>query len=58
MSINLPFLEIVGIIFFYFSIRWFFRFGIIVFIGKLLSNLKEKGSSSLKEFQEKMAKGE
>lgn len=58
MQIEIPTIEILTILFFATFFKWLFRFGILVVLGKLLSNLKEKGSTSLKEFQEKMSKGE
>lgn len=57
MLINLPVFEIVTIMFFYFFFRWFFRFGVIALLVKMISILKDKGKDSLKEFEEKLKGG-
>lgn len=58
MQIEIDTLEILVLIFGYFTSKWIFRFLIMALIAKTLNSLKEKGSSSLKEFQEKMKQGE
>lgn len=58
MHIEIDIFEIITLLFFLTFFKWLFRFIIIALIGKLVSNLKEKGSNSLKEFQENMKKGE
>lgn len=56
-ELNLPVFEVVTIIFFYYFFKWFFRGGVVFLFIKVLSQLKEKGKGSLKEF-EKSLKGE
>lgn len=58
MTIEIPTLEILFLLFSFYAFKWLFRILVLMIISKLISSLKEKGSTSLKDFQEKMTKGE
>lgn len=54
MHIEIDVLEIAFIIFWFFFIQWFFRFVIMVLVGKLVEQMKEKAAAKVGEMKEKI----
>lgn len=53
MHVEIDVFEIILLVFFYFFFKWSFRLVILVVIGRLIGQLKEKGEEKLNEVRDR-----